>query len=125
MITDEPKYRGKPEYFRIFSELITVAKFRGTITYQEIAKILCFPLTGNYMGAEIGHLLGEISEDEVNAGRPMLSAVAVNLSGKPGTGFFELARHLSRLDSENEDDEIHFWEEELKSVYDTWKTKLE
>ncbi len=125
MITVDPKYRGKPEYFRIFLEIITVAKYRGTITYQEIAKILCFPLTGNYMGSEIGHLLGEISEDEVNSGRPMLSAVAVNVSGKPGPGFFELARHLHRLGSENQDDEIQFWENELKSVYDTWKTKLE
>jgi len=125
MITVDPKYRGKLEYFNIFSELITAAKYRGTITYQEIAKILCFPLIGNYMGSEIGHLLGEISEDEVNSERPMLSAVAVNVSGKPGPGFFELARRLRRLDSEDQDDEIHFWENELKSVYDTWKIKLE
>lgn len=77
------------------------------------------------MGSEIGHLLGEISEDEVNAGRPMLSAVVVNLSGKPGPGFFELARHLHRLNSGNQTAEIHFWKEELKAVHNTWKIKLE
>ena len=125
MITVEPKYRGKPEYFRIFTELITAAKYRGTVTYQEIAKILGLPLSGNYMGTEIGHLVGEISEDEVQAGRPMLSAVVVNTTGKPGPGFFELARHLNRLDSSDRDTEARFWEKELRAVYEQWRVNLE
>ena len=125
MITVEPKYRGKPVYFRIFSEIITAARYRGTITYQEIAKIIGLPLAGNYMGTEIGHLVGEISEDEVNAGRPMLSAAVVNTSGKPGPGFFKLARHLGRLDSEDRTAETRFWQTELRAVYDAWKTHLE
>lgn len=50
MITVEPKYRGKPEYFRVFSELITAAKFRGTVTYQEIAKILFFSINWKLHG---------------------------------------------------------------------------
>lgn len=125
MITVEAKYRGKPEYHRIFSELINAAKYRGTITYQEIAKILGLPLSGNYMGAEIGHLVGEISEDEVIAGRPMLSAVAVNTSGKPGPGFFGLARQLGRLNSNQPSDEARFWKNELAAVYDQWKVQLE
>ncbi|MEW6241039.1 MAG: hypothetical protein AB1564_09565 [Chloroflexota bacterium] len=115
-------YRGTKEYALIQAELIMAAKYRGTITYQEIAKIIGLPLEGNYMGAQIGHLLGEISEDEVEKGRPMLSAVAINTQGTPGPGFFDWARQLGRLGDNM--DEKAFWQAERKAVYETWKTIL-
>ena len=124
MITVEPKYRGKKEYFLVLSELITAARFKGKVTYQEIAKLIGFPPEGNYMGAEIGHLLGEISEDEVKYGRPMLSAIVVTTAGHPGPGFFELARNLERLAATSRDEEVRFWEKEVAAVYEAWKTIL-
>jgi hypothetical protein len=124
MITVEPKYspkyRGKKEYFLVLSELLTAARFKGT--YQEIAKLIGFPLVGNYMGAEIGHLLGEISQDEVNYGRPMLSAIVVSTAGHPGPGFFDLARNLNRLTATSREEELLFWEQEVAAVYKAWKT---
>ena len=122
IVTD--KYRGTKEYHLIYSELITAAKYRGTITYQEIAQIIGLPLRGSYMGSEIGQLLGEISEDEFNAGRPMLSSVAVNVQGSPGSGFFQLARSLGKLSEETKEAENDFWEEECENVYETWKVVL-
>ena len=80
------------------------------------------PLSGNYMGKEVGQILGEISEDEVRAGRPMLSVVAVSAKGKAGPGFFELARGLGRLD-ENKN-ESAFWEEESHAAYSAWRRPL-
>jgi hypothetical protein len=124
MLTLEPKYRGKKEYFIVLAELITAARFKGKVTYQEIAKLIGFPLEGNFMGAETGHLLGEISQDEVGLGRPMLSAIAVNNAGHPGSGFFELARFLGKLSTEVRDQELRFWENEVQSVYRTWTTIL-
>ena len=118
------KYRGTKEYHLIYSELITAARYRGTITYQEIAQIIDLPLTGNYMGSEIGHLLGEISEDEFNAGRPLLSSIAVSVNGSPSSGFFSLARSLGKPSEESKDGEKDFWEEECKGVYETWKVIL-
>lgn len=118
------KYRGTKEYHLIYSELITASRYRGTITYQEIAQIIGLPLKGNYMGAEIGHLLGEISEDELNAGRPMLSSIAVNVQGSLGAGFFNLARSLGKLAEESKEAENDFWEEESEAVYETWKVVL-
>jgi hypothetical protein len=117
-----PKYRGKKEYFLVLSELLTVARFKGKVTYQEIAKLIGFPLVGNYMGAEIGHLLGEISQDEVRSGRPMLSAIVVSTAGHPGPGFFDLARNLNRLTATSRDEELLFWEKEVTAVYEAWKT---
>lgn len=115
------KYLGTKEYALIQAELITAAKHRGTMTYQEIAQIVGLPLKGNYMSKEVGALLGAISEEEVANGRPMLSAIAVGVNGKPGQGFFSWARELGKLTSEDEND---FWESECKAVYDTWKVKL-
>jgi hypothetical protein len=115
------KYRGTKEYSLVYAELITAAKYRGTVTYQEIAKIMGLPLTGSNMGKEIGLILGEISEDEVANARPMLSAIAVNVLGSLGPGFFPLARQLGELQDDNEQT---FWEKECNLVYDTWKTIL-
>ena len=124
MSITESKYRGRKEYALVYSELITVAKYRGYVTYQEIAKLIGLPLQGNYMGKEIGHLLGEISEDEVSRGRPMLSAIVVSTTGTPGPGFFELARLLGKFDSTDKDKERAFWEHEKKALYETWKVVL-
>ena len=80
------------------------------------------PQSGNHMGKEVGWILGEISEDEVRAGRPMLSAVAVGVNGKAGSGFFGLARDSGRLDQNK--DESAFWKEELRAAYSAWRRPL-
>lgn len=115
------KYRGTIEYALVYNKLITAAKYRGTVTYQEIAKMMGLPLSGNYMGAMIGYILGEISDDEVANGRPMLSAIAVDMRGIAGPRFYTLAREMGRLTDQTES---AFWEAEKKAVYDTWKVKL-
>ena len=116
------KYRGKTRYFHVIAELVRAAQYRGITTYQDIADIMGLPLLGSHMGAETGHVLGEISEDEVQAGRPMLSAVAVGVRGRPGPGFYTLARDLGRI-AEGED-ELAFWERERQAAYEAWKRPL-
>ena len=116
------KYRGGTVYFQVFSELIRAAQYRGTTTYQDIATIMGLPSHGSYMGAETGHILGEISEDEVRAGRPMLSAVAVGVSGSPGSGFYSAARKLGLLTSPIDD--VGFWEDQRAACYEAWKRHI-
>ena len=77
---------------------------------------------GLHMSREIGWILGEIAEDEVKAGRPMLSAVAVSVKGKPGPGFFDLARQLGKLGEAK--DEQAFWRSERAAAYAAWKRPL-
>lgn len=124
MLLVSSKYRGKKEFLLVYTELITAAKYKGTVTYQEIAKLIGFPLVGNHMGTEIGHILGEISDDEVNAGRPMLSAVVINAQGMPGPGFFDLARLLKKLNDDSKQSEKEFWEKELAEVHKCWNVIL-
>lgn len=116
------KYRGTTVYFHVHAELVRAAQYRGLTTYQDVAVIMGLPMSGSHMGKEVGHILGEISEDEVNANRPMLSAVAVGVNGKAGPGFFALARQLRRLLSS--DNEAAFWERECEAAYGAWKRPL-
>jgi hypothetical protein len=91
------RYRGTTEYVLVLAELVRAAQYRGLTTYQDLAVVLGLPTRGEHLVSDIGHLLGEISEDEVARGRPMLSAVVVGSTSRPGSGFFHLARALGRF----------------------------
>ncbi len=121
MTAVKDKYRSTTTYVQVRAELVRAAEYRGLTTYQDIAAIMGRPLTGSRMGVEAGHILGEISEDEVRAGRPMLSAVAVKVSRKPSPGFYKLARKLDRLATGVDD--VTFWKQERDAVYDAWKRR--
>ena len=99
------------------------AEYRGLSTYQQLAVVLGLPTRGEHLARDIGHLLGEISEDEAVRGCPMLSALVVGASGRPGSGFFTLARKLGRLPG-SEDDEEAFLHRERRAVYETWQRRL-
>lgn len=119
------RYRSTPSYHRVFSELITAARYRGTVTYQEVAVVMGIETLGVRMGTETGHILGEISEDEHDQGRPMLSAVAVSVDGSPGDGFYGLAVKLGRLtDDADKKTRLAFWRRECKAAYETWTQKF-
>ena len=96
------EYRGIPTYQRVYAELVRAAEYRGLTTYQHLAVIMDLPLSGNLMGKRIGQILGEIVDDEVAAGRPMLSAVVVGTNdwpGKPPASVGSLANSTSGLAS--------------------------
>ena len=118
----ESKYRGSTTYMRVLQDLVRAAEYSGLTTYQHIAAIMGLPMSGNLLGNEAGQMLNEISEDEVGAGRPMLSAVAVGVSGRPGDGFFVLARELGKLQSN--EDEHAFWQRERQAAYEAWRRPL-
>jgi len=118
------KYRGSKEYLLVCCELIRAARYRGMTTYQAVADIMGLPLRGSYMGAEVGHMLGEISQDELDHGRPMLSAIVVGARGSPGPGFFNLAREVGKLQDDSKEGEQRFWEEEKEAVYATWQKEF-
>jgi hypothetical protein len=119
-----PKYRGTGEYFLVFDELVKCARHRGTVTYQEIAELIGFPVVGAHMGREVGHLVGEISEDQHGMGRPMLSAIVVGVDGLPGEGFFKLATSLGKFSGHGDEEQRRFWEQERSAVYELWRKKF-
>ena len=117
----DSKWVQSKEFYIAYSIMINAAQHQGFATYQEIAQAVGLPTAGSYMGGAIGGLLGAISENEVQHNRPMLSAVAIGVSGKPSGGFFTLARELGLFN--DEDDEDIFWKNECDKLYDEWKIK--
>jgi len=117
------KYKNKKEYFLVYKELINAAEYQGVISYQEVAKIMGLPLIGNYMSKEIGQILGEISQNEHDQGRPMLSAIAVSKGGLTGDGFFNLAKVLGYSFEDTEIGKKSFLEDMSQKVYKVWSRK--
>jgi hypothetical protein len=113
--------RGTKAYHIIYAELIQAARYRGTLTYKELADAAGLPMEWPRLGVVSGEYLGAISEDEARHGRPMLSAIAVSAAGEPGEGFFGLAKQLGRIVGDSAADKTAFWQREKLAVYDTWK----
>ena len=118
------KHRGTTTYFKVYAALVHAAECRGLVTYQEIAQIMGLPMSGNFMGSEVGRMIGMISEDEVRLGRPMLSAIVVSTAGKPTGGFYSWARDLGRFEGEGIEAQERFWQQEREAVYEAWKKKF-
>ena len=96
----------------LYEVLIGVAKAHGVTYYGDIAPLV------NMAAVGLGDPLGVISKMEIEAGRPMLSAVVASTDTDiPGWGFFELAASLGRYDGIDGD---AFIEEELRKVHDYW-----
>jgi hypothetical protein len=97
--------------------MIERAKVRGAIPYSDlVTKIHAVRFQAHDM--RLFHLLGEISVEENDAGRGMLSVVVVHKRGdmEPGPGFFVLGEHLGY----NTRDLLKFWTDQLKKVHAVW-----
>ena len=112
------KYRGTTEYDQVRNLLIEAAREQRPIPYvPNITQVMDLDEPGEHMARELGQILGEISEDEHLAGRPLLSAVAYSTTlNKPGRGFYDLARELGK----EFNDEDRFWGEEVQALYEVW-----
>jgi hypothetical protein len=93
------------------------ARLRGMIPYSElVAKIAAIDF--NPHDIVFFHFLGEISKEEAEAGRGMMTALVVHKDGdmQPGPGFYELAKSLGR----DVCDIDVCWVNEFKKVYAAW-----
>jgi hypothetical protein len=113
------KWKNTKEYFIAYSIMINAAQHHGFCTYQEIAQAVGLPTTGNFMSREIGSLIGEVSRNEIDEGRPMLSSLVVGVSGVPGEGYYTWAQDLGVF--KQGDDEEKFWISECEIIYEQWK----
>jgi len=96
------------------------AKRRGMITYTElVGSISSVQLQPH--DTRLAHMLGEISTEEDEAGRGMLTVVVVHKLGdmEPGKGFYELAAYLGRDTSDLQ----RCWVDELHRVHAAWGSK--
>ncbi len=120
MLINAPKYYGSNEYEKVRTLLIKTAAENRTVNYKDVFEAMGLS-GGNYASKEAGYLLGEISERMVAEGKPMLSALVVaKVSGRPGSGFFNLAISPGELPvGATREQEEEFWSSEIKAIFTT------
>ena len=103
---------------RIYRRLISVARKRRVLRYNEIAPLAGLDMKKTADRNEIGRILGIISTFEHQHHRPLLSAVVIHSSDNiPGKGFFELAMNLNLYDGRGD---FMFFHNELCKVHNYW-----
>jgi hypothetical protein len=103
--------------------LIDVAQANKTTSYQELSNRcrLGLDMSLAHHRAEIGSILGIISDYEYEAGRPMLSVVAVLAeTGLPSDGFYRLCEGLG-LGTIKRLKEDCFGEQEMAKCFAFWR----
>ena len=84
----ERTYRGLTSAYQVVhGKLLHAAQSRSHIFYADVADVLGPLGEEEDAASESARLLGEISEDEHAAGRPLLSALVVSGRGVPAASF--------------------------------------
>lgn len=97
--------------------MVERAKVRGMIPYSDLVNEVS-AVSFHAHDTRLFHLLGEISMEEDEAGRGMLSVVVVHKHGdmQPGPGFFLLGKTLGH----DTNDLLEFWVAQLHKVHGVW-----
>lgn len=100
--------------------MIERARTRAMITYSDLT-VAITAIAFKPHDAALANLLGEISTDENEAGRGMLTVIVVHKQGdmEPGAGFYSLAEKLGRDTA----DRLRCWVDELHRVHAYWSTR--
>ena len=119
MTQNTGKYRGQKIYHFVYHELIMAARYRGCDNLSGNRQVDGLPMSGNYHGQRIRRNSGrDFHRRECDNKRPMLSALAVGVSGEPGDGFYSWAKELGRLQDDSKEGRRKFWEQEKQAVYE-------
>lgn len=94
-----------------------VARQKSLIPYSRLAAMIS-SVQMEAHDRRFFHFLGEVSSEEDEKGRGLLTVLVVHKTGdmKPGPGFFELAEGRDRDVSDLE----KCWVDELNAVYAVW-----
>jgi hypothetical protein len=90
---------------------------RSMTSYGEIANNVTVRILDPH-STVMNYLLGEIFEQEHNAGSPLLTSIVTHKHGdkEPGPGFYDMARSLGY----EFDDPLIFWATKVQEVFDTY-----
>lgn len=101
--------------------LIRTARSGGFITYTDLCKqISAIQIEPHEHALRI--LLGGVSTEEHEDGRPLLTALIIYKNGEfaPGTGFFNLAESLGYEVGNTDLYRDRFWLDQLRQLRETW-----
>ncbi len=103
------------------SALVERAKVRGMMPYSDLVRAI-HSISFDAHDVRLNTLLGDLSTEESQAGRGMITALVVHKVGdmQPGPGFFDLAERLGHDPS----DFLAFWISQVKKVHAYWEKHL-
>jgi hypothetical protein len=107
---------AKAEGKRVLAEC---ARARKMISYTDFMRQLRSISFATPFDSRLPQLLAEISTEEANEGRGMMTALVVRDNGnqRPGGGFFELGKRLGYDVSDRE----KFWQDQVDKVFASWQ----
>jgi len=111
------------EYAIVYSSLSKAARQRSRVFYAELSGLVAAVSEDPERAPDVSELLRQVADAEHHAGRPLLTALAVTGKSIPGNIFFTSARDLGVLTSEDPAEEMRFWLEEERRVYDEWQNR--
>ena len=114
--------RQTREYDVVYTCLTNAARQRSRAFYAELAGLIAAIRDDGHPHADVSALLREVAHAEHGAGRPLLTALAVTGKSVPGNVFFSSARELGLLTNSDPAEEMRFWLEEERRVYECWST---
>lgn len=103
--------------------LIDIARAKKTTSYSELVAVcrLSLDLSLDRDRAELGRILGDISNEEHAHGRPLISAVAVlSDTGFPSDGFYRLAETLG-YGTAKQLERAYFGVKEMNKCSEFWR----
>jgi hypothetical protein len=104
----------------VYEKLKQVARDHKLITYTELGRAADLDVAHLPDLDKLVKLLTEIADHEVAQNRPLLVAVVIREDlGMPSKGLFQYARAKGLQGKKT--DEVTFFAEELKRVYEAWK----
>jgi hypothetical protein len=101
------------------------AETGGLVTYTDVAKVVGLDMENVEHRNQMSQLLDEISSHEHAQGRPLLSVVVIRKDlGRPGHGFFELAKRLGQYSGHGEIHEVLFFVKEFQKAEQYWSKRV-
>lgn len=108
------------------SYLIDRARLKLLAPYQESGAQVGLSMANHDHRRTLGQLLGRINQYEVDADRPMLSAIVVYTGAEDlvGSGFFNYAESIGMLGpNASRDEQQDFHAAEVRRVLDFWSDR--
>jgi len=109
-------------YAIVYSSLLNAARQKSRVFYAELTQLIRSASDDPERAPDANDLLRAVATAEHAAGRPLLTALAVTGKSIPGNVFFASARELGLLTSSDPAEEMRFWLEEERRVYEAWRT---
>jgi len=100
----------------VYRRLVKAAKARTTVTFAELGEAADLAIEDTDERKILELILDHVADQEEAEGRPLLSVLVADASGRPGGG---LARYVRRKNIPVAND-VTFFADELHHVYAYW-----